>query len=49
MRLDLSYPDATAVPAPEIPKPWKSYSMRMPEMARAITSRWICSGPAKMS
>jgi hypothetical protein len=25
------------------------YSMRRPEMARAITSCWICSVPSKMS
>ncbi len=27
----------------------ESYSIRRPESARAITSRWICSVPSKMS
>jgi hypothetical protein len=29
--------------------PRSRYSMRMPEMARAMTSCWICSVPSKMS
>jgi len=36
--------------APPIPiKLQVNYSIRMPEIARAITSRWICSVPSKMS
>jgi hypothetical protein len=27
----------------------EDYSMRRPEMARAMTSCWICSVPSKMS
>ncbi len=30
-------------------KPCYCYSIRKPEMARAITSCWICSVPSKMS
>jgi hypothetical protein len=40
-------------PAPTIGAPGyspaRSYSMRIPEMARLMTSCWICSVPSKMS
>ena len=31
------------------PFPQVSYSIRIPEIARAMTSCWICSVPSKMS
>lgn len=34
--------------APDLQKPAQTYSSRIPEMARAITSRWISEVPSKM-
>ena len=33
----------------EVVRPLQGYSMRIPEMARLMTSCWICSVPSKMS
>jgi hypothetical protein len=42
---DVNWTKNRAVAAPAR---W-GYSMRMPEIAREITSSWICSVPSKMS
>jgi hypothetical protein len=50
-----SGPLATAARAIRAEAAWKhespgqGYSMRRPEIARAMTSCWICSVPSKMS